>query len=121
MRDEIEALERHLLEPAVRADPAALAALLHEEFREFGQSGLVFDRAAVLEHLSHEAGGAVFRLERFEVLALGSDHVLATFIAIREAQGGVPESRSLRSSVWQRSGDRWRLRFHQGTAIPPTA
>jgi hypothetical protein len=39
------AAERALLDPAVRANPDAVSALLEEEFVEFGASGTIWDRA----------------------------------------------------------------------------
>ena len=44
--------------------------------------------------------------------------LLATFDMVAAGADGVT-IRSRRSSTWVRDGDRWRMRFHQGTPIPP--
>ena len=47
-------LEQRLLDPAVRARPDLVAALLHPDFLEYGASGRVWDRAAVVAAPSRE-------------------------------------------------------------------
>ena len=49
---ELRALEDSILDPAMRADPARMRALLAPGFMEFGASGRVFDRDGymLLEH-----------------------------------------------------------------------
>ncbi|WP_426624374.1 RNase H family protein [Leifsonia sp. McL0607] len=101
-------LERELIEPSVRADASRVAALLHPEFEEIGRSGRLWGRDAIVEALAEEdapaAEIAVLGTER-----LGSDVILLTARTVDE------RGASLRSSLWLRSGGRWRLRFHQGT------
>jgi ribonuclease HI len=48
-------------------------------------------------------------LEVFAVERLGEDSILLTYRSIRR------EGSALRSSLWLRDGQQWRLRFHQGT------
>ena len=57
---QLQALEAALQSQAVRADGARLAALLADEFIEFGSSGNIWTRAATL------ADGPWFRLDRVE-------------------------------------------------------
>ena len=99
-------LEQRLLEPAVRLDRGALVELLHDDFREFGASGRVYDRdgviAALLESDGITAGGFDYR-----ALRLSEDAVLLT---------DRTDTPSLRTSIWVRGADRaWRLLHHQGT------
>lgn len=104
-------LERLLLRADIRADGRRLEALLHPDFREFGSSGRVWDRATIVEALvaDPEAPGAA---EAFEPARLAEDVVLLTY-RVRGDAG------SLRSSLWVRDGaSGWRLRFHQGTRTP---
>jgi hypothetical protein len=99
-------LERRLLDPAVRRDRVALAELLHQEFREFGVSGRVFDRATIIDELLVEAEGMA-RAWDFRAVRLGPDAALLTYRTDRP---------SLRASVWVRGGGgAWRLLHHQGT------
>lgn len=101
-------LERELTEPAVRSDASRVAALLHPDFEEIGRSGRLWGRDAILEALAEEdapaAELAVLGTER-----IGADAILLTARTVDE------RGTSLRSSLWLRSGGRWRLRFRQGT------
>jgi len=101
-------LERELLDPAVRSDSSRVAGLLHPDFAEIGRSGRLWGRDDTLQALSSEESEVV----ELEVLATDvvADGVILLTARTSDARGG-----TLRSSLWQRSGDRWRLRFHQGT------
>ncbi len=100
--------ERRLLEPAVRRSEEAVLSLLHEDFREFGASGRIWDRQSMATALSADPGVAV-NAHDMHGARLGDNVVLVTYVA--ETAGRV----SLRSSVWRRGDDGWRLFFHQGT------
>lgn len=102
-------LERRLLDPAVRRDVEALVALLREDFREFGASGRVYDRAAIVHELLSAPGGSVGASD-FVAARLGPDAVLLTYRT---------DPPSLRTSVWLRDDDgSWRMLHHQGTSVP---
>jgi ribonuclease HI len=107
------ALERQLLDPEVRRDRAAVDRLLHPEFVEFGASGRVWNRASILAHLSDDPGSPP-AVSELTAQWLTGGAMLVTYRA--ERRDGTA---SLRASVWVREGDRWRIRFHQGT--PTTA
>jgi hypothetical protein len=99
-------LEQRLLEPTIRRDPDAVAALLHENFCEFGASGRVFDREAIIEALLTSDGGSA-KATGFRATRLGPDAVLLTYRT---------DKPSLRTSVWRRDDDgAWRMLHHQGT------
>lgn len=100
-------LERRLLDPDVRGNRAALAELLHDDFREFGASGRVYDRDEIIDALLAEDGAATPRAFDFQATRLGPDAVPLTYRT---------ESPSLRTSVWMRGGDgTWRVLHHHGT------
>jgi cystathionine beta-lyase len=110
------ALEQRLLEPAVRRDRAALTALLHEDFSEFGASGRAYDRAGVIEALLGGDGGSAQAFD-FQATRLSPDVVLVTYRT---------DTPSLRTSIWSRGGEgAWRLLHHHGTRTaepaPPAA
>ncbi|MEO6195723.1 MAG: nuclear transport factor 2 family protein, partial [Thermoanaerobaculia bacterium] len=52
---QLRELEESHLRSDVRSSPEAMQDLLAEEFVEFGSSGRVFDRAAVIAALSSES------------------------------------------------------------------
>lgn len=103
--------ELRLLTPEVRADRDAVLRLLHEDFREFGASGRVWDRSGIVEAVAGDLS-PVRGTEDVSATRLGPDSVLVTYVL----HG--PRTTSLRSSVWRRDGDRWRVLFHQGTPVP---
>jgi len=104
----VVALERALLDPAVRAAPGEVLRLLHPEFCEVGASGRVWDREAIVAALAAEPGGGA-SVSRLAARFVSPDVALVTYRA-REGDGA-----SLRSTLWVRGEDGWRARFHQGT------
>jgi hypothetical protein len=67
-----EGLEAHLIElelrlqlSTTRKDAAALAQLLSEDFREFGASGRVWNRASIMAELPTETPNEIIN-ENFE-------------------------------------------------------
>jgi hypothetical protein len=104
--------ELSLLDAEVRRSPERLGALLHPDFYEFGSSGRLWDRAAVLAELTSEAppGSRPVTFSRMRGVQLAPDLVHLTFDT--EEDNG---RRVHRSSLWRRTEDGWRLYFHQGT------
>jgi hypothetical protein len=121
MSDEIcahlRASEEALLDPAVRRDPARMAALLADDFLEFGSSGRVWTREEILELLATESYDRP-AMEDFRCDLIGEDVALATYKTVRVDAGSGSRSAVLRSSLWIREFGEWRVRFHQGTNVP---
>jgi hypothetical protein len=104
-----EGLEAHLIElelrlqvSTTRKDAAALADLLSEDFREFGASGRVWNRASIIAELSAETPHQIIS-ENFECQRLSSELALLTYVCRN------PTRRTLRSSLWRLEGDSWNL------------
>ena len=114
---EVVRRELRLLEPECRARPAAVLALLHPDFLEFGASGRRWDAASTAQSLAREISTVAPRTSDLVPVRLAGDVVLLTYTLHQ------PERVSLRSSVWLRLPEQgWVLRFHQGTiAGSPTA
>ena len=105
--ERVIALERSALTDEVRSDPGAMAALLHPDWEEIGQSGRLWTREELLAEvgpLPAEVGLDVVSAER-----LNPDTILLVWRSIAD-EGSV-----LRSSIWVRTPQGWRQRFHQGT------
>ena len=111
------ALEAALQSQAVRADSARLAALLADEFVEFGSSGNLWTRAATLADLPAE-DFCRRSIRDFQARLLADDVALLTYRSERHASGALPASASWRSSLWTWRDGRWQMIFHQGTPIP---
>ncbi|ASU77190.1 DUF4440 domain-containing protein [Actinopolyspora erythraea] len=107
----VVAHELELLDPGVRGDPEAVRALLSEQFTEFGASGRAWDRDTITTAIGSEPSEPI-TAAALRPVRLGADAVLLTYTAHR---GG---ARTLRSSVWVREDDGWRLLHHQGTPCP---
>ena len=115
---QLQALEEMLLDPAVRRDSARVAALLDEGFIEYGSSGRVWTRAAILDLLAHEEGYAEPPVVRdFACRPLAMGVVLATYRTVRMDSGPGKAREVLRSSIWVRGAQGWRILFHQGTSV----
>ncbi|MDN2709585.1 nuclear transport factor 2 family protein [Janthinobacterium sp. SUN118] len=111
------ALETALQSQAVRADSARLAALLAEEFVEFGSSGNRWTRAATLADLPEEQF-CQRSISQFQARWLADDAAFVTYHCLRHASAALPAGASWRSSLWKWRDGRWQMAFHQGTPIP---
>jgi len=109
-------LEEQLLKPEVRASREKLAALLADDFIEFGSSGGVFDKRKVMAALTNERP-AKLSLRKFAVTMLADNIALVTYRAIRRSKRGARPVETLRSSVWRMREGEWQMVFHQGTRI----
>lgn len=104
----VEELERELLGPLVRGDIGRTAVLLHPDFMEIGSSGRVWTRDAMMMALEEDPG------ERTDIEILGVDRI-GTGAVLLTYRSFARSGTTLRSSLWVLDGNRWRLRFHQGT------
>ena len=107
-------LENRLLQPEIRHSPDELARLLADDFVEFGSSGCVYDRQAIIDELGQEST-ARGSITDFKAVELAPGTMLATYRAAFSEREGEPATHSLRSSIWKLTGDRWQMVFHQGT------
>ncbi|WP_459041022.1 nuclear transport factor 2 family protein [Stenotrophomonas sp. PSU-St19] len=111
---ELEALERALHAPQVRADREQLAALLDEDFSEIGSSGRCYGRDAALQEIPLERAQVLIESEQYAVWLLAEDLAQVRYRS-RYHLDGQAQRWVLRSSLWRRHGQRWRVVFHQGT------
>lgn len=115
LSEQLYALEARLLEPEIRRNRIEIEALLADDFREFGSSGRSYDKAQILDQLANEAGDIRYTVSQFRTQVLASDVALATYHVVRATEGEARHVGSLRSSIWKRQSERWRMTFHQGT------
>lgn len=96
--------------------------LLAEEFREFGQSGRVYDRSAVLAAIRDRSVAWTAQVEVLRMDLVGDGVVLLTYLSRGEFGDARSTARvALRSSLWRQRGETWQLLFHQGTPVPAPA
>jgi hypothetical protein len=88
------------------------AALLADEFVEFGASGKVWNKQEIVAAMARwQPIERTF--EDFAVRELGPSLCLVTYRLIDVGH----RSSSLRSSLWRYDGESWRMIFHQGTLV----
>ena len=115
--DEVVKLELRLLDPCIRARPDEIDRFLHEEFTEIGASGRRWDRASTIALLATDPGSAP-EVSDLVARSLADDVVLVTYLAKHAADEGTT---SFRSSLWVKTNDAWKVLFHQGTPVSPSA
>ena len=110
-RDELLlTLEQNLACGRLAAHEAA--ALLADEFVEFGASGKVWTKPEVVAAMA--SSQPIERtFEELTVRELSPSICLVTYRVI----DATPRSASLRSSLWRRDGETWQMLFHQGTSV----
>jgi ribonuclease HI len=105
--ERVAAMERSLLTDEVRADPAAVTAMLHRSWTEIGASGRLWSREELLDRIGPLAEPT--DLEVVSADRLAEDVLLLVWRAVADSGS------RLRSSIWVRSGGGWQQRFAQGT------
>jgi hypothetical protein len=110
----LRSCEEALLDPAVRRDRARVAALLSEDFQEFGSSGRVWSREAIIDSLATEDYHRP-AMEDFNCHWIAEGVVLVTYRTVKADSHANRGSTVLRSSIWIKESGKWRVRFHQGT------
>jgi hypothetical protein len=114
--NDLRRLEEGLLQPLVRKNPQEVSALLADDFLEFGSSGRVFDKAAIIAELATEVSRPGTRMADFEMEMLSPVIALVRYRTILRDAAGVKQA--LRSSIWIHRDGRWQMKFHQGTPAP---
>jgi hypothetical protein len=111
----LQSLELALHRPEVRSNRNELDRLLHPEFREFGRSGRIYERAEVLAEFADRSQAYDVWAQEFRVVPLSNVLALLTYKSAHITREGKLEHHTNRSSLWQLTQNGWRLRFHQGT------
>lgn len=101
---------------ATRFDESFMQGVLASDFFEFGKSGRMRSRDAVLSGV-RQAIPVVLPLRELAIRLLDENTAQVTYISETEAAAGRVLAR--RSSIWSRTSRGWQLRFHQGTPTNP--
>ena len=111
---ELQCLEQELWIAETRCDRAYMETVMAPDFFEFGRSGRIYKREEILAHGSGTIE-AVIPLQNLNIKLLSADVAQVTYDSEATFDGDVEKAR--RSSIWSKSGESWKLRFHQGTAF----
>lgn len=114
--DQIKFLERQLHSTAVRSDLNKFKMLLHDDFKEIGRSGKIYNKSDVLNQLDEHKNPSEIISEEFQYRLLSETIVLVTYRSYQRFNLNQSHL-ALRSSVWIFNQDRWQMIFHQGTPI----
>jgi hypothetical protein len=106
-------LEKKLLAVQVRSSRAELDALLADDFNEFGKSGKILDKADILEALPKESQLNIQATD-FKFFPLADNIVQLTYRS-RSQFWHEEAIHALRSSIWKKHPNGWKMIFHQGT------
>jgi hypothetical protein len=112
---ELARLEPILHRPDLKKTCAELAKMTTDDFWEVGASGRRYSKdfvLGVLEKRIAEQKADVWETSDFHCRQLAPDVYLFTYALI---QNNV--RRTLRSSIWQRTGEGWKCIYHQGTVV----
>ncbi len=115
--NEFKELELMLLNINIRQNSEKLNNLLADDFTEFGKSGRIYDKQSVIKSLSNESF-VNHSIIDFKVKQLSEDVFLITYKTIQNKTENHSGTDSLRSSIWKKYTDGWKIIFHQGTSIP---
>ena len=112
--DAAVACELELLEPACRADPGRVAALLADDFVEIGRSGRVWSRDDVVSALADAPGMDGITIGPMQAQQIGAGLVVVRYTTHHDGGPGIVH----RSGWWRQTTSGWRCWFHQATVVP---
>jgi hypothetical protein len=109
-------LEQRLAQVGGKLSAEDASSLIAEDFVEFGASGKVWSKAEIIPAMSQWS--SIERMvENFSVRELSASVCLVTYEVVGATKDRQASPFSLRSSIWQYTGGKWRIIFHQGTNV----
>lgn len=115
LKEIIYKLETDLLKPEIRSSREKLNDIIADDFIEYGNSGLVYDKSIILERLP-KGNSPTYTLYDFDFAILSENIIQTRFKTDNVNLDGIKIS-SLRTSLWRRNNNEWQIFFHQGTPI----
>ncbi len=114
LQNKIYELEAGLIDPEIRKSAEKIAELIAEDFMEHCSSGWIYHYSKNAVFLSGDQPDELnWEIVDYRVRPLAGDVVLTTYKLIKHDE---PQTEySLRSSIWKRFADRWKMVFHQAT------
>jgi hypothetical protein len=113
--EHIKQRELELLQTNWRANPALIDDWLSADFEEIGSDGKVSQRVDVVNWLLNKDNAIQWSLTDFRIKALADGLVMAVYIAKKRNAPNNTSKGSIRTSIWQRQGNNWKMIFHQAT------
>ena len=113
--EHIKQRELELLQTNWKANPALIDNWLSADFEEIGSDGQVSQRVDVVNWLLNKDNAIQWSLTEFRIKALADGLVMAVYIAKKRNAPNNTSKGSIRTSIWQRQGNNWKMVFHQAT------
>ncbi|TCS42691.1 DUF4440 domain-containing protein [Reinekea marinisedimentorum] len=115
---ELIALEIALHKKQPHTGETPLSAMLHNDFFEIGRSGARVGYQDAAGWLDSDApSGSEIWSQDFDCSVVAEGLVLLIYNSAELGADGSLQKHARRSSLWQKVGDQWQLRFHQATAV----
>ncbi|MBL0009921.1 MAG: DUF4440 domain-containing protein [Nitrosomonas sp.] len=113
--EHIKQRELELLQTDWKANPALVDDLLSADFEEINSNGQVSTRSDVINWLLNKDNAIQWLLIDFRIKALTDGLVMAVYFAKKLNDPNSANKDSIRTSIWQRQGNNWKMVFHQAT------
>jgi hypothetical protein len=111
----IQRLELKLLQTDLTTHSGLIDELLAENFEEIDSHGKIHSRNDVITWLMRKDPSIHWAFKDFRIKILADDCVLAIYSLQKPDQSGTPNAGSIRTSIWQRQGEHWKMVFHQAS------
>jgi uncharacterized protein YndB with AHSA1/START domain len=115
--EQLRGLETELHRIETRQNRGRMESLLHPDFEEVGRSGRRYSQKEVLEEFLAEGVLEPVHAQDFELDELGQGIALLTYRSAHVGPSGDLLRHTRRTSLWIKTPDGWRMRFHQGTPV----
>lgn len=103
-----------------RQSKADIARLIHDDFREVGESGVSYDLQSIIEMMGNERpSNGVIHSQNYECIPLEASVQLLLYKSATVDELVKNSHFAKRSSIWVLNGTQWQLKYHQGTACEP--
>ena len=113
----IKQLELKLLHTDPKTDPALIDDVISDAVEEITSSGQVSSRNDVVNWLLNKDSHIQWSLSDFRIKALTDDLVMAIYTAQKLNDPDSASKGSMRTSIWKRQGNNWKMIFHQVSKI----
>lgn len=112
---ELKTLEEDLWRTEVRFSKERMDVLLDDDFIEFGSSEKIYNKQETL-NIPFQEINAQLPLAEFLIKLLSASVVLINYRSIQNSTEGI-KKKTLRSSIWIKKNNAWKIIFHQGTVV----
>jgi hypothetical protein len=111
----LQILEEDLWRSEVRFSKEKMNSILDEDFMEIGSSGKIYNKQDTINVTFREIN-AQLPLAQFSIKLLAASVILINYRSVQYSIEGIKKE-ALRSSIWIKKNNSWKIVFHQGTPL----